>query len=53
MECRLESRGLRRVLNLGAAIGTSGVLQLRATVKLQMEVSFIIERGGAQVASIG
>ena len=49
----LKSRGLGRVFNLGAAIGTSEVLQLRATVKLQIEVSFIIERGGAQVASIG
>ena len=42
-----------RVLKLGAAIGTSGELQLRATVKRQFEVSFTIERGGTQVASIG
>ena len=49
----LKSSWLRRVFNLGAAIGTSEVLQLRATGKLQIEVSFIIERGGAQVASIG
>ena len=47
------SSWLRRVLKLGAAIGTSGELQLRATVKRQFEVSFTIERGGTQVASIG
>ena len=53
MEYRPKEQLIEKSIELGAAISTSGVLQLRATVKLQMEVSFIIERGGAQVASIG
>ena len=53
MECRPKEQLMGKSIEFGSSHGTSGVLQLRATVKLQMEVSFIIERGGAQVASIG